>query len=85
MKLGALVMGMMTPVVLAACYGSPGFKDTSLIDSGIVDLDQDGFDTTTDCDDTNATVNPDAAEVCDDSIDNDCDDLIDADDPDCKG
>jgi hypothetical protein len=38
-----------------------------------------------DCDDDNSNVNPGAAEVCDDLIDNDCDGLADCDDPDCDG
>ncbi len=39
------------------------------------DLDDDGYSSTVDgdCDDTNAAVNPGAAEVCDDGLDNDCD------------
>jgi len=36
-----------------------------------------------DCDDTDATVNPAAEEVCDDGLDNDCNDLADEDDPAC--
>ena len=36
-----------------------------------------------DCDDTNPDVNPGEAENCTDGIDNDCDGLIDGNDPDC--
>ena len=36
-----------------------------------------------DCNDTNAGINPGADEDCDDGKDNDCDGLIDCDDPDC--
>jgi hypothetical protein len=36
-----------------------------------------------DCDDTRSTISPDAVEQCDD-IDNDCDDLIDEEDPDLE-
>ena len=36
-----------------------------------------------DCDDENARVNPRASEVCDDTLDNDCDGLTDAHDPAC--
>ncbi len=42
------------------------------------DLDGDGFDSTEDCDDDAAAVNPDADEVCD-GLDNDCDGRLDLD------
>ncbi|MBW2976222.1 hypothetical protein KY347_02130 [Candidatus Woesearchaeota archaeon] len=50
------------------------------------DADGDGYGTDTDCDDTHADINPGAAEICDDSLDNDCDSLTDCEDhADCDG
>jgi hypothetical protein len=40
------------------------------------DLDNDGFPVSSDCDDTNPAVNPAALEACD-SLDNDCDGMVD--------
>ncbi len=42
----------------------------------VIDLDDDGFVSTEDCDDTDPLVNPDADELCD-GIDNNCDGEID--------
>jgi len=54
-----------------------------LIDEGF-DIDGDGYTSCGgDCDDNGATVNPEATEICDDTIDNDCDGLIDLEDSDC--
>jgi hypothetical protein len=54
------------------------------------DIDGDGFlnsffgqPEVEDCDDFSAQVSPDAAETCDDGIDNDCNGQIDLDDPAC--
>ncbi len=54
------------------------------------DKDGDGFESFTilcptgdDCDDMDATVHPGAPEKCDDTIDNDCDQEIDAEDSEC--
>jgi len=54
-----------------------------------VDADGDGYEgifgTGEDCDDNNPEIHPDASEVCDDSLDNDCDTLTDcADVDDCS-
>ena len=55
-----------------------------------LDADSDGFVSDacpngTDCDDGSAAVNPDADEICDDGIDNDCNGDIDGDDAACQG
>ena len=41
-----------------------------------VDADSDGFTSDEDCNDSDATINPSAPELCD-GIDNNCDDQID--------
>ena len=71
----ALIGAVVTPVVLAACYGAPPGPDA----------DGDGFSSDEDCNDNDAAIHPGAGEVCDDTIDNDCDELIDAADSDCGG
>ena len=45
-------------------------------DTGGQDADGDGFDDSVDCDDSNASIHPDAEEVCD-TVDNNCDGQID--------
>lgn len=84
----AITIGPNSPTNYAGQTGS--------INVGCTDLDGDGYGNpgnaacpngpATDCDDGNNMVSPGAAEVCDDTIDNDCDTLVDCmDGNDCLG
>jgi len=80
-----------TAFLMAACYGiGPDYlKETGLEDTGFSDLEEsdlDGDQVTADldCDDLNPLINPNVPEKCDDGIDNNCDNKIDAEDPVCQ-
>ncbi|MEC8192166.1 MAG: MopE-related protein [Myxococcota bacterium] len=83
--LTGLAMGT-HPITVTVSDGL-GQTSTARIDVRVVPEDGDGDGAATgelggeDCDDTNPDVGPGAAEVCD-GVDNDCDGLVDADDPD---
>jgi len=62
-------------------YGDP---DNTIQGCGILDPPFGYVENDLDCDDTDPDVNPEAIEICDDNIDNDCDGWIDMDDPDCN-
>ncbi len=64
-------------VLLALCACNDKAADSSgNDDGGTSDLDADGYSVPDDCDDANAKVHPDAAEVCD-GVDNDCEGTVD--------
>ena len=75
---------VLTPIVLAACYGAPDkedwdsetWDDTSCCDTDDGDADGDGWSAEDDCDDNDAAVNPGAEESCN-GLDDDCDGEID--------
>ncbi len=82
--LNAAAAGL-SALVLMACYG-PAPSGGPLDDTAAADADGDGYTVAEgDCDDQDSAIHPEAAEVCDDGIDNDCDGLTDADDEDCAG
>ena len=66
---------------LLAC-GADGIQAKGVNDSPD-DADGDGFDTESDCDDTNPAVHPGAPEVCN-GVDDDCDGLLDTVDDDLR-
>ena len=80
--------GPLTPD--GAGYRDSGYDPTYFCPGTVcTDNDGDGFATeggscgAVDCDDNNAAINPGAAEICDDVVDNDCDNNADCDDNEC--
>ena len=77
--------GQIYPTPCDAAWAGVSVKSYSLADcSPCTDADNDGFSTCdNDCNDNNPGVNPAAQEVCNDGLDNDCDNTTDCQDADC--
>ncbi|MEL6345842.1 MAG: putative metal-binding motif-containing protein [Myxococcota bacterium] len=70
----------MTSMRLLFLFALVGFgcdvDDSDTVDEDILDEDEDGFSASVDCDDSDAKINPEATEICD-NVDNNCDGDID--------
>ena len=65
-------------LALLACKDDSSDSTDTGVPVGLPDDDGDGFDQESDCDDGDAAVNPEAAELCD-GVDNNCDGVVDTD------
>ena len=61
------------------------FNIDNLVVVAQADSDEDGTPDPFDCEPDNPAAAGGFVEICDDGIDNDCDDLVDGDDPECNG
>ena len=68
-------MWLLVGILFTACRSKIDVSPAQT-DSGLVDLDQDGFGTAEDCDDFDASVYPGSTEYCD-GIDNNCNGEVD--------
>lgn len=73
---------MMSLILLSffACSGNSNNRDLNVDvqnQRGDVDVDEDGWGSSMDCDDENPSVYPGAQEICADKVDNDCDGVVD--------
>ena len=73
-------------IVTASLMGGPGCGEQPVPEYGVPveDGDGDGYYPDGDCDDSDPDVHPDADEICDDGVDNDCDGATDGADVDCE-
>jgi|GEM_PF-3464325 len=75
-KTDSLIVNIESHRLGSATDGCPDISDhwlDAMVISSSIDLDNDGFDTTTDCDDENPFVNPNQDEEPYNGIDDDCD------------
>jgi hypothetical protein len=82
MKLALALVLTFSQLAVLSCGSNIG-EGIDAGDTSLPDTDNDGYDTSVDCNDRDSTVHPGAIDFCEDNVDNDCDGTVDG--PNCAG